>query len=613
MNERGSHAPTCVCTVLRRARAWVAALDGVIVLDVFDPAALPAGGVALTVDPFSRAAFDDVTVSRLSERSDTPTLTPAYDESMATIRTITFDSPADPPYTMLHCGLGQGRSGSGWHCDSPTGGTQRVFTLSIPTQCVLRGLSLYGRKARTAAGQTSTISLHVIGDGIPLMAPMRQFISYHGVPDGEWGIIDTVFPEVRDKTFGRYVSVMEIRYVFEAEDAGYAALDDVRYRCDNPTPTPTLTPTLTPTPREGNINCRVSTNQPTEIYATGLDLLNRSAPVGFMPPQTEITVWLRFSQTSPNIVKGFYNGQDVWFDSGDGRVALVAGNCTLDFDPTVPVVPTPNPNVRPVFSYPLSYSPTIAATAHMGYHFAIANARYASTGGRHPGHDFFLGPLDDVRASDGVSVHAVADGVILGFSINGVLTLSDELKGLPNFNVGGLSPLDNLRGNAFVLVRHGNALVIYSHLSASSLGNLNIQTLRRGDFIGRIATDSNGAHLHLEVRTYGSAPMILQDSPPPVVVDPYLYFNADDQALINQTLRNRRDGDGFPDPNARRTRCLRLFDTAAVFPEVSAVRAYRAAPDVMEIGYYAPTATPQFGWRPNAQPLSGGWEIPCGF
>jgi hypothetical protein len=49
-----------------------AALDGVIVLDVFDPAALPAGGVALTVDPFSHAAFDDVTVSRLSERSDTP-------------------------------------------------------------------------------------------------------------------------------------------------------------------------------------------------------------------------------------------------------------------------------------------------------------------------------------------------------------------------------------------------------------------------------------------------------------------------------------------------------------------------------------------------------------
>jgi hypothetical protein len=334
-----------------------------------------------------------------------------------------------------------------------------------------------------------------------------------------------------------------------------------------------------------------------------------------MPPQTEITVWLRFSQTSPNIVKGFYNGQDVWFDSGDGRVALVAGNCTLDFDPTVPVVPTPNPNARPVFSYPLSYSPTIAATAHMGYHFAIANARYASTGGRHPGHDFFLGPLDDVRASDGISVHAVADGVILGIAREDVFELSDEIEPLRSFSFSGLSPLDVRRGlgRGFVLIRHGNALVIYSHLSATSLNGLRIGTLRRGDLVGRITPDANGAHLHLEVRTYGSAPLILQDSPPPVVVDPYLYFNSDDQALINQTLRNRRDGDGFPDPNARRTRCLRLFDVAAVFPEVSAVRAYRAAPDVMEIGYYAPTATPQFGWRPTAQPLSGGWEIPCGF
>jgi murein DD-endopeptidase MepM/ murein hydrolase activator NlpD len=299
----------------------------------------------------------------------------------------------------------------------------------------------------------------------------------------------------------------------------------------------------------------------------------------------------------------------VWFDSGDGRVALVAGNCTLDFDPTVPVVPTPNPNVRPVFSYPLEGTTQDIHSAHVGYQFAIGNVRYGSTAGRHPGHDFFRHPLS---SSVGMAVHAVADGQVLFISRNTTVISVMKHRSIASFqslNPEGMSPADiRTAGRGYVLIQHDNALVIYAHLDAASMRTLQLGLIRRGEMIGRIAPDVNGAHLHLEVRTYGASPLVLRNDVPFYFVDPYQYFGAADQVLINQTLQNRSligSGDYVLDPNLRRTRCMHTASQP--------VRLYLGNPDAVAEAVFDPVPTPPIISRTNEVPLSGSWQQSCGF
>lgn len=140
------------------------------------------------------------------------------------------------------------------------------------------------------------------------------------------------------------------------------------------------------------------------------------------------------------------------------------------------------------------------------------------------------------------------------------------------------------------------------------MANLQLGLIRRGQIVGRIAPNVNGAHLHLEVRTYGTSPLVLRDDVPFYFVDPYLYFDAGGQASIDRTLLNRTlipDNDYVIDANLRRTRCIHTASQP--------VRLYLGNPDAVAQAVFDPSVSPPIISRTNEAPLPGGWQQPCGF
>jgi hypothetical protein len=264
----------------------------------------------------------------------------------------------------------------------------------------------------------------------------------------------------------------------------------------------------------------------------------------------------RRSNLNPNLVEvstASLSAQRFWIDSGVGVSVANGTDCSaLDNPQNIDITTVNNPQTQPTFTvYPLHRVPH-ANTASVGtptptptpldpanaelYQFAIVNSVYGvGTAHRHPGTDFFRSPVAS-SPSQGDRVAAVADGTVIG--ICDPCTSSSTALG-PSW-VQGVSPTDPPE-HAYLVIQHGNTIVIYAHLQPGlRISGIN-QPVVAGQWIGQIGVNPvEGPHLHFEVRTFGEKPFDPQGPTPPLTfVNGWYYFASPVQSNINQNLLNR--------------------------------------------------------------------------
>lgn len=330
------------------------------------------------------------------------------------------------------------------------------------------------------------------------------------------------------------------------------------------TPTPTPTPTLVPGV------CRVQVAVPSlNAYATARDGAIDFAPVSpvrTFSSGTVVEVYAR-SELSFGLVRvqtGSTPGQNYWINSAEGNVTLVSGDCNLlTYEPPTPPVNIPNPPQRPTYiNYPLQVTNPGQGYNASGipyydlYQFAFPDIPfYTSTFGRHPGTDFFRGPVWNTSVSVGINVAAVADGLVIGYydPCSGGQPANTQMATVKISNalwIDTASPTDRPptgSQRAYIVIQYGNTIVLYDHLQPCFVrwpgppGSLPAtgSPIIAGQRLGRIAAHENGAHLHLETRTYGLNSLILTN-PPLVFVDGWEYFSTTLRAVIDTNLNNRR-------------------------------------------------------------------------
>ena len=304
--------------------------------------------------------------------------------------------------------------------------------------------------------------------------------------------------------------------------------------------------------------------------------------------------------------------QFYWIDSGGSGVNLVSGDCGRLPTETYQVN---NPILHPAFiAYPLKVSNPAEPFNTLSvppfyevYQFAAGNARYASTGGRHPGLDFFQGPVSS--SPPDIGVRAVANGEIVALFDP---TLAIPLQtGISDW-AANASPTDRDENRAYIVARHGNTLVVYSHLNPGlRVGDVGDPVVA-GQWIGSIAyqttdTGGNNSHLHMEVRTYGQGAFNIS-SPPLIFVNPYFYFFPLLQSSIDQNLQNRQLDDGQVAPQL--TQCFTF--TVANTGEVSAVTLYKqnGTDLITAVGYLSTSGAVSERSNPVTTP-NGNWEVFC--
>jgi hypothetical protein len=379
-----------------------------------------------------------------------------------------------------------------------------------------------------------------------------------------------------------------------------------------------LTRTATPTATLAAGICRVqiaAQNVPGYLTAGAAAIADDSTEVYVFQVGDQVEVYKR-SRLYLNLVQvGFAATptQFYWIDSGVGNVSLVSGNCGL--------LPTEdyqvnNPTLQPIFiAYPLKvsnpaepFSTTPLPPFHEVYQFAAGNARYTSTGGRHPGLDFFQGPVSS--SPPDIDVRAVGNGeIIAAFDPN--IHSSPQVSQGANW-AANASPTDLTANRGFLVVRHGNTLVVYSHLNPGlRVGDVG-DSIIAGQWIGSIAYQTtsaggNNSHLHMEVRTYGQSAFNIS-APPLIFVNPYFYFFSLIQGYIDQNLENRQLDDGQVAPQL--TQCFTA--TTANTGEVSAVTLYKqnGTDLITAVGYLSTSGAIAERSNPITTP-NGNWEVFC--
>jgi len=164
---------------------------------------------------------------------------------------------------------------------------------------------------------------------------------------------------------------------------------------------------------------------------------------------------------------------------------------------------------------------------------------YGSTGRRHPGFDFFAPPGT-------TPVLAAADGIVIGYYDG-----SQNAFHGPESYLWGMSPTDlqgeparndfsgreaqlpggNTRyGRDYVVVQHGDVIVVYAHLEPGSVevGD----RVFAGQAIGRVGQHGGGSHLHFETRIFRDRVNLVSDGYPSpanvlVFLDPLNVYSED--------------------------------------------------------------------------------------
>jgi len=321
-----------------------------------------------------------------------------------------------------------------------------------------------------------------------------------------------------------------------------------------PTPTPTATPTQsTITPGVCTVQVVVSSiNAYISASEAAIALPGSEDHVFSMGDELEVDMRSELYQGIVQVRSQSVSGTYWLEDSINGEVTSIAGDCTQ-----LPEASEPNNLIQqPTFTeYPLQVT---SPSTYSLYQYAIVNQIYTGTVWRHPGMDFLQGPVSNGSISVGIRVNAVADGEIIGyFDPN----KSPSLANISGASwVAGVSPTDTMDtpNRAYVVIRHGNVIVVYAHLQPGLRVIRTGNTVIAGQWLGQIAAHPNGAHLHLETRTYGLAPFDT-GTVPLIFVNPWWYFDSANQGHINQNLVNRSNDDGqtVATPSTQLTHCLR--------------------------------------------------------
>jgi hypothetical protein len=384
------------------------------------------------------------------------------------------------------------------------------------------------------------------------------------------------------------------------------------------TPSPTLAPTFVPTIVPGicRIKVNVGTGNGINAYNTPEDAavadpVNRAGVFG---DQILLEVYSR-SNLYSNLVKvgvAAFPTQRYWIDSGDGVVQLVSGDCSVLPTQTMTIT---NPQSKPTFTkYPLhSLSVPTPASAEL-YQFAMSNSIYTSTVSRHPGMDFFRGPAAS-SPSLGDKVASVANGTIVGYFDP---ARSPNLGGGQPDWIQNASPTDKANGRAYAVIRHGNTLVLYTHLNPGlRIGGLTDPVVA-GQWIGSIAQSEEGPHLHLEVRTYGQQTFDIAQNPL-VFVNAWQYFDSPLRSAIDQNTVNRHADDGNTAAGWNGVNPPSLGDqkTQCFTPAAAPSGAPTTSGGIIVYGYDS-AGNPNysaFEWNgmpgPYVVTLSGTWQTRC--
>jgi hypothetical protein len=238
-----------------------------------------------------------------------------------------------------------------------------------------------------------------------------------------------------------------------------------------------------------------------------------------------------------------------WVDYGDGAGIVTSGNCA-----NLPVQNTTvsNNTTRPTYlAYPLQvdnpgqpFNPSGTPFYEL-YQFAFPDTYYSTSNGLHTGTDFFKGRIAN-DSSVGIPVTSVADAQLIA-AYDPCSSTGTQNKVISEATtwaqVQTLAPgEENLR--AYILLRHGNTLVLYEHLQPCRLrlGVVAGGPVVLGQTIGYIAANERVSHLHLEVRTYGLNTFDLH-SAPVIFVNAWEYYYSTFRTYIDQNLDNRRQDD----------------------------------------------------------------------
>jgi murein DD-endopeptidase MepM/ murein hydrolase activator NlpD len=303
-----------------------------------------------------------------------------------------------------------------------------------------------------------------------------------------------------------------------------------------------------------------------------------------------------------------------WIDSGGGAVVPANGTNCAGLLPEQTSVS--NPQTTPTYTnYPLHPVSVPNPSSAELYQFAISNSLYGLTTNRHPGTDFFRGPAaNSPSLNDRVS--AVADGTVVGFY---------DPASTPNLQVGqsnwiaNASPTDK-PDRAYVVIRHGNTVVLYAHLQPGLRIGGPGDPVVAGQWIGSIGLNPvEGPHLHFEVRTYGEQNFDITQ-PPLIFINGWQYFNSTLQGIVDQNIVNRNGDDQNTAPGwnganpassgLQRTQCFRS-------PANAPPGAPTTAGGIIVYGYDSSGNAnySAFEWigmsTPFSVTLSGTWQSVC--
>lgn len=250
--------------------------------------------------------------------------------------------------------------------------------------------------------------------------------------------------------------------------------------------------------------------------------------------------------------------------------------------------------------------------AQILYQFAIGNSRYSSTAWHHPGIDFFTGNLSNPQADVGVA--SVASGTLIGYCTP---ERAPRFAG-PNW-LQGVSPTDctaTTGERAFVAIRYGNVVVIYTHLQPTLRVGETGSTVVINQLIGFTAPQTDGAHLHFEIRTYGVSAFNESDVPRHWI-NSWQYFDMSIQSIITQNWQNRKDIDGqvTGNPSEQITQCFSSPENPSenAPTTIIGIRIYGINPNNSSQENYR-----EFRWVENGElkqyplsPLQGSWRNYC--
>jgi murein DD-endopeptidase MepM/ murein hydrolase activator NlpD len=162
---------------------------------------------------------------------------------------------------------------------------------------------------------------------------------------------------------------------------------------------------------------------------------------------------------------------------------------------------------------------------------------------------------------------------------------------------------------------------VYSHLQPGlRIGTFNDPVVA-GQWIGQIASNTNGPHLHLEPRTYGLNTFDITTTPL-VFVNAWQYFNPTIQGYIDQNLVNRHNDDsqavpgwdGIYSAGTQRTQCF----VSPASPPAGAPSGATTGITVYGLTNTGNTNYSAFEWidntgtrQPLEQTISNNWQYYC--